>query len=107
MHKLLMAGGMACLLFSASSVQAQDYDSDAPLPANSSRREVRTPTVSPEFLRLQRATKRAAERQQRIESRKWYGVSAQRPYISANNFNDSFLGVRVWPGIPFHPYYGY
>jgi len=111
MQKLFMAGGMACLLLAASAVQAQDYDGDARPVANTGRiaerTPVRHPTVSPEFIRLQRATKRAEERQLRIESKKWRGVSAQRPFISANQFNRSFSGVRVWSAIPFHPYYRY
>lgn len=106
MFRLGLACGLVCLCIGASAVRAEDYDDDAPLPPDirqnvqreSQRREN---TVSPSFLRLQRAIQRSEQRRSRIESRKRMGVSPQRPYFSSRYVTPTADGVQVWPTIPF------
>ncbi len=107
MHKLVWACGLACLLLGASAARAQDYDGETLSAPKSGRLTERVPVreseqVSPRFLRLQRAIKRSEERRQRIEARKWYGVSALRPLRNPNQFNNTLYGVQYWPMIPLH-----
>lgn len=104
MHKFVLACGIACLFFSAGTAQAQDYDADAKS-ATTKRHygknsSVRDSTVSPQFLLFQRAAKRTEERQMRIEARKWYGLSPQRPYWGPARYGLGFDSGRNWTVVP-------
>ncbi len=106
MQKALFALGIAAVLLAAGKLQAQDnsYEADR-RPSKQPVRTLEGETIpSPQFLLYQRAARRSAERASRIETRKWYGVSPQRPTLRVEmpaypilETGIGYFGYGYWP----------
>jgi len=104
MKRLFFSAAIVCVLASSASAQ-QPFQITEVEPGQEVAEEFATPTMTPEvWLYLQemkknenpkalihrRAAHKAAQRQARLDSRKWYGQSLSRPSLNVTPFTDSY-----------------
>jgi hypothetical protein len=102
MRKSITVAAMSVALGGAAQLFAQSpndvrYEDNA-------RSTGHRPTVAEQLI-FERANQEAREREGRIESRHWRGVSAQRPSAYSGPYSNSeFLYVTPWQYVPPYAY---